>query len=62
MTDPYPPIKLNTQELNLLWNSPDRINQTPGEVLVAEGEPGDAMFVLLEGVVNIAFKGQPIDR
>lgn len=62
MTTARDPATLSSQELNLFWNSPDLINLPPGEVLLSEGKPGDEMYVLMEGVVDVTVKGIRIDR
>lgn len=62
MTTPASPIQLSNQELDLFWNSPDLIYLPSGKVLIEEGKPGHNMFVLLNGAVDITFKGHPIDH
>lgn len=56
------PISLNDQELELFWRSPDRVYFPADKVLIAEGEPGREMFILLEGKVNVTIEGHVIDR
>lgn len=54
--------RLTAQELALFSSSPDLVYISAGDVLIAEGEPGHHMFILLDGEVDITVKGRPIDR
>ncbi|MEL6344338.1 MAG: Stp1/IreP family PP2C-type Ser/Thr phosphatase [Myxococcota bacterium] len=35
---------------------------TPGQILVAEDDPGDAMYVIVQGYVEVSHKGTPLAR
>jgi hypothetical protein len=40
--------------------SPDRVAIEPGEVLVEEGQPGDALYLLLDGVLSVEVDGRHV--
>lgn len=46
--------KLSTMEINFLASLSQEIKLRPGEVIFREGEPGDQMYVVLEGRVMIS--------
>lgn len=62
MTSTPSPVTLSREELDLFWRSPDLAYYPAGKVLIREGEPGDEMFILLEGEVDVTAKEHPIDR
>jgi serine phosphatase RsbU (regulator of sigma subunit) len=39
----------------------DRLRLPAGAVVIREGEPGDTMFVLLQGELSVTVRGKPID-
>jgi CRP/FNR family cyclic AMP-dependent transcriptional regulator len=47
--------------INLFKSSSDAIDVEPGHVLFREGELGDAMFVVLDGAVDVSCGGQVIE-
>jgi CRP/FNR family transcriptional regulator, cyclic AMP receptor protein len=48
-------------EINLFRSARDVIEAEPGTVLFREGEAGDTMFAVLEGVVDLSIGGRVID-
>jgi sigma-B regulation protein RsbU (phosphoserine phosphatase) len=48
--------------LELLANVTDYEVYQAGGVVVSEGEPGDRMFLLVEGELAVTIEGRPIDR
>jgi len=46
---------------DLFRNEPDIVLFSPGEVIIKAGEPGDAMYVILEGNVDIRLGDTSID-
>jgi serine phosphatase RsbU (regulator of sigma subunit) len=60
--DPWLPITLNADELTLIAAAADRISAPEGAVIIREGVPGDEMFVLLEGELNVTVRGKTIDH
>jgi CRP/FNR family cyclic AMP-dependent transcriptional regulator len=46
---------------NLFRNEPDIVVHSPGDVIIKTGEPGDAMYVILEGDVDIRLGNTSID-
>jgi len=44
----------------LLRADADAENYQPGDVIVTEGEPGDRMYILLEGTVVVSVEGRDI--
>jgi CRP-like cAMP-binding protein len=44
---------------NLFKHDTDTTNQLLGDVLFSQGEPGDCMYVLLEGAVDIIVNTSP---
>jgi CRP/FNR family cyclic AMP-dependent transcriptional regulator len=46
--------------LDLFENDEDVTEYSTGEVVFAEGDPGDVMYVVLEGEVDIQVQGQSI--
>jgi CRP/FNR family cyclic AMP-dependent transcriptional regulator len=49
-------------EINLFKSSPDAFAVQAGSALFAEGEPGDAMYAVIEGNVELAIGGQVIEE
>jgi CRP/FNR family cyclic AMP-dependent transcriptional regulator len=47
---------------DLFSQQDDMVRLAPGDVLFKEGEPGDAMFVLLEGTVDIIIGGKVVEN
>jgi len=47
--------------LNLFRNEPATRTVVAGEAVFQEGEPADAMYVVLEGEVDVVRKGQVIE-
>lgn len=49
-------------EINLFKFAPDAIEVQPGEALFREGEPGDAMFAVVDGSVDVTLQGQVVEQ
>ena len=47
--------------INLFRNAKDAVSFTAGQVICREGEPGDVMYVVTEGEVNILLGDQILD-
>ncbi len=47
--------------VNLFRNSKNAVAFEPGQVIFREGEPGDSMFIVLEGEVEIRVRDKVID-
>jgi CRP-like cAMP-binding protein len=47
---------------DLFKHETDTTDLAVGEVLFSEGEPGDCMFVLLEGAVDITVGGRTVEH
>jgi CRP/FNR family cyclic AMP-dependent transcriptional regulator len=46
---------------DLFRNEPDIVVFAPGDVIIKAGEPGDAMFVILDGNVDIRLADKSVD-
>ena len=53
---------LNMAEINLFKHAADTVTLQPGEVLFREGDPGEVMFALVEGRVELTRDGTVIDE
>lgn len=53
---------LSPEDLALLDTATERLTVADGTAILREGEPGDAMFVLLEGELVITVQGKVIDH
>jgi len=51
-----------TTTIDLFRNTADFVSYEPGQVIFEEGQPGDVMYAIVEGEVEITVKGQSIDR
>jgi CRP-like cAMP-binding protein len=49
-------------EIRLFQNARDAVSLQPGEQLFAEGDPGDAMFAVTEGEVEILHADRVMER
>jgi hypothetical protein len=47
---------------NLFSHDSDTTNLVPGEVLFSEGDPGDCMYVLLEGTMEVIVAGKTVEN
>ena len=47
--------------LNLFRGSKNAVTYEPGTIIFREGEPGDSMFVILEGEVEIRVRDKVVD-
>ena len=47
--------------LNLFRGSKNTVSYEPGQVIFREGEPGDSMYVILEGEIEIRVRDKAID-
>ncbi len=47
--------------LNLFRGSKNAVSYEPGQVIFREGEPGDSMYVVLEGEIEIRVHDKTID-
>ena len=50
-----------TTTIDLFRNTNDYVLYEPGQVVFEEGQPGDVMYAIIEGEVEIAVQGKPID-
>jgi CRP/FNR family transcriptional regulator, cyclic AMP receptor protein len=50
-----------TTKVDLFRNTTEYVLYEPGQVIFEEGQPGDMMYAIVEGKVEITVKGQPID-
>ncbi len=50
-------VRLEDPELDVLLKVARKESYRSGEVIVSEGEPGDSLFLILDGVVEIYKKG-----
>ena len=50
-------VRLEDEELDLILKASRRREYAPGETIVTEGDQGDALFVILEGAVDVIKKG-----
>ncbi len=48
--------------IQLLRNEKDIVHYSAGTTIFKEGEPGDAMYVVLEGTVQIVHAGRTIEE
>ncbi len=46
----------------LFSNEPNSLHLAPGDVLFTVGDPGDAMFVVLEGALDIIVDGSVVEK
>src|SRR5882757_8842738 len=46
----------------LFSHEPNPLRLASGEVLFKAGDPGDAMFILLEGALDILADGHPVEQ
>lgn len=49
-------------EINLFKSSPDAYEVQAGEALFTEGEPGDAMYAVVEGQVEVTIGGKVVEQ
>jgi CRP/FNR family transcriptional regulator, cyclic AMP receptor protein len=49
-------------EINLFKHASDTVALQPGEVLFREGDPGDVMFAVVEGQVELTRDGMVIEQ
>ena len=47
---------------DLFSRETDTLNLAPGDTLFKAGEPGDAMFILLEGAMDVMVGGKVVER
>jgi CRP/FNR family cyclic AMP-dependent transcriptional regulator len=47
--------------IDLFQHAPDSVIFAAGQIICREGEPGDVMYVVLEGEVEIVVQGRVID-
>jgi CRP/FNR family transcriptional regulator, cyclic AMP receptor protein len=50
-----------TTTVDLFRNTTDYVLYEAGQVIFEEGQPGDTMYAIIEGEVEITVNGQPID-
>ena len=53
---PFAP--LDTKQLELLAYVSERLSYEPGTVMIQQGDAGDAVFVLLEGMVDVTIASE----
>ncbi|MDB5540650.1 MAG: hypothetical protein JWQ89_2377 [Devosia sp.] len=58
--DPYALIRavpifadLSDEEADELWRSAERVTAAPGEVIIEEGAPGDRLYIVLSGALEV---------
>lgn len=61
LLSPPSPLRLTPDEQALFFNEEGRVLVPAGVTIMREGEPGDEMFVLLEGELAITVQGRQID-
>lgn len=44
---------LSDDEIEELWRSAERVKATTGEVIIAEGTPGDRLYIVLSGALEV---------
>jgi CRP-like cAMP-binding protein len=49
-------------EIHLFKSSPDAFEVPAGHALFTEGEPGDAMYAVVDGNIEVALGGQVIEQ
>lgn len=45
--------ELSDDEVDELWHSADRVTAAPGEVIIEEGAPGDRLYIVLSGSLEV---------
>ncbi len=50
-----------TTTIDLFRNTHDYVLYEPGQIVFEEGRPGDVMYAILDGEVEITVQGKPID-
>lgn len=48
--------------IDLFRKEEDTIRFEKGEVVFREGDPGEAMYVVVEGTVELTIKGKPLEQ
>lgn len=48
--------------INLFRNTDEFVMYEPGQIIFEEGQPGDMMYAVVEGEVEIMVQGKVIDR
>ena len=49
-------------EINLFKSSPDAYDVEPGTALFTEGEPGDVMYAVIEGRIEVSLGGHVVEQ
>lgn len=49
-------------EINIFRHSRDAISLQPGELLFRQGEQGDVMFAIVEGVIELRLDGRIVEE
>lgn len=49
-------------EINLFRHAENAVDLEPGEIVFAQGEDGNVMYAVIDGVVEIEVDGRVIDR
>jgi len=49
-------------EIHIFKSSPDAYEVAPGDVLFAEGEPGDVMYAVVDGEVELTHRGRVVEE
>jgi len=47
--------------IGIFKHSPDFKTVKPGEIVFREGDPGDLMYVILSGEIEITFRGKTVE-
>ena len=49
-----------SREIMQAGTAPNRKRIAPGETLVEQGEPGDELYLLLDGIFTVEIDGEPV--
>ena len=51
-----------TTTIDLFRNTSEYTTYEPGQIIFVEGEPGDVMYAIIEGEIDITANGKLVDR
>ncbi len=51
-----------TTTIDLFRNTDEYVLYEPGQIVFEEGQPGDVMYAIVEGEIEITARGKPVDR
>jgi CRP-like cAMP-binding protein len=49
-------------EIHIFKSSPDAVDVVAGDILFSEGDPGDVMFAVIDGEVELTHQGRVIEE